>query len=106
MTTITWTVTAMDCYPQMGENTDVVCKVHWKCEGVDGVHNASISFAGDVPLPRGEFTPFAQLTESQVLDWVWDNCVDRKAAEAEVEQLVQNKINPPIVTPALPWSNV
>lgn len=105
MTIITWAVTAMDCYPTVGEKTDVVCKVHWKCEGVNGAYNASVDASGSMSPPRGEFTPYAQLTQSQVLDWVWDNCVDRKYTEAEVEQLVQNKINPPIVTLALPWSD-
>ena len=28
-TVINWSVTAMDCYPNEGGNTDVVFNVHW-----------------------------------------------------------------------------
>ena len=104
MTTITWTVTAMDCYPQEGGNTDVVFVVHWTCAGVDGTYNASIYSTCSVPAPEGTFTPYAQLTQSQVLGWIWANGVDQTATEAAVEQQIQNQINPPVVTPALPWS--
>jgi hypothetical protein len=104
MTTITWSVTAMDCYPQEGANTDVVFTVHWTCAGVDGTYNASIYSTCSVPTPEGTFTPYAQLTQSQVLGWIWANGVDQTATEAAVEQQIQNQINPPVVTPALPWA--
>ena len=103
MTTITWTVTAMDCYPQEGGNTDVVFVVHWTCAGVDGTYNGSVYSTCAVPTPEGTFTPYAQLTQSQVLGWVWANGVDKTATEAAVEQQIQNQINPPVITPQLPW---
>lgn len=93
----------MDCYPQEGGNTDVVFTVHWTCAGVDGTYNASIYSTCSVPTPEGAFTPYAQLTQDQVLGWVWANGVDKTATEAAVEQQIQNQINPPVVTPALPW---
>jgi hypothetical protein len=104
MTTITWTVTAMDCYPQEAGNTDVVFTVHWTCAGTDGTYNASIYSTCSVPSPTGSFTPYADLTQSQVLDWCYANGVDRSATEAAVEAQLQAQINPPVVTPALPWS--
>jgi hypothetical protein len=103
MTTITWTVTAMDCHPQEGDNTDVVFTTHWTCAGVDGTYNASIYSTCSVPAPSGTFTPYAQLTQDQVLGWVWANGVDRFTTEAAVVQQIDNQINPPVVTPALPW---
>jgi len=93
----------MDCYPQEGGNTDVVFTVHWTCAGVDGTYNASIYSTCSVPTPKGTFTPYAQLTQNQVLGWIWANGVDQTATEAAVEQQIQNQINPPVVTPALPW---
>jgi len=33
------------------------------------------------------------------------NGVDKDATEAAVEQQIQNQINPPIVTPPLPWAS-
>ena len=104
MTTITWTVTAMDCYPQADNETDVVFNVHWTCSGVDGEYNGSVYSTCQVPLSgTGTFTPYAQLTQDQVLGWIWANGVDQTATEAAVNQQIANQINPPVVTPPLPW---
>jgi hypothetical protein len=103
-TTTTWTVTAMDCYPQEGSNTDVVFTVHWTCSGTDGTYFGSVYSTCAVPTPSGSFTPYDQLTQQQVLGWIWANGVDQAATEAAVAQQIANQVNPPVVTPALPWS--
>ena len=102
--TITWTVNAMDCYPQESGNTDVVFNVHWTCSGTDGTYNASVYSTCSVPGPGNPFTPYDQLTQDQVLGWVWANGVDKFATEAAVVQQIDNQINPPVVTPPLPWA--
>jgi hypothetical protein len=103
--TITWNVSALDCYPQEGGNTDVVFNVHWTCAGTDGTYNASVYSTCSVPAPTGSaFTPYANLTQEQVLGWIWANGVDQAATEAAVQQQIDNQINPPVVTPPLPWS--
>ena len=103
--TITWTVTAMDCYPQEGGNTDVVFTVHWTCAGTDGTYNASVYSTCSVPASSGSaFTPYSSLTQDQVLGWVWANGVDKFTTEAAVVQQIDNQRNPPVVTPPLPWS--
>ena len=101
--TYTWTVTAMDCYPQEDGNTDVVFTVHWTCSGTDGTYNGSVYSTCSVPLTAGTFTPYAQLTQSQVLGWIYANGVDQTATEAAVGQQIANQVNPPVVTPPLPW---
>jgi hypothetical protein len=103
--TFTWSVTAMDCYPQEQGNADVVFNVHWTCAGTDGTYNASVYSTCSVPAPSGDnFTPYADLTQEQVLGWVWANGVDKDSAEAAVQQQIDNQINPPVVTPPLPWA--
>ena len=102
-TQYTWTVTQMDCYPQEAGNADVVFTVHWTCAGTDGTYNASIYSTCSVPTPSGTFTPYDQLTQSQVLGWIYANGVDQTATEAAVGQQIANQINPPVVTPPLPW---
>lgn len=104
MTTITWTVTAMDCYTQEGGNTDVVFNVHWTCSGTDGAYSASVYSTCAVPGPGNPFTPYDQLTQQQVLGWIWANGVDQAVTEAAVQQQINNQINPPVVTPSLPWA--
>ena len=101
---ITWSVSALDCYPQEGGNTDVVFNVHWTCAGTDGTYNASVYATCSVPGPGNPFTPYDQLTQDQVLGWVWANGVDKFATESAVVQQIDNQINPPVVTPPLPWS--
>jgi hypothetical protein len=103
--TITWVVTSMDCYPTADNETDVVFNVHWSCNGVQDTYSASVYNTQQVTVDSSEpFTPYNQLTETQVLGWVWASGVDRAATEAAVQQQIDNQINPPVVTPPLPWA--
>ena len=102
MNTITWSITAMDC-STTETNPDTVIVCHWTCSGTDGTYNASIYSTCSVPSPTGSFTPYSDLTQSQVLDWCYANGVDKTSTEAAVEAQLQAQINPPVVTPALPW---
>jgi hypothetical protein len=104
-TTYTWSVTAMNCYPQSEGETDVVFTVHWTCFGTDGTYNGSVYSTCSVPAPTGSFTPYADLTQDQVLGWIWADGVDKDATEASVAQQIQNQVNPTVVTPALPWAS-
>lgn len=103
MTTITWAVTAMNAYPQAQGQADVVFNVHWTCSGVQDTYSASIYNTCQVEFTGGNYTPYNQLTQDQVLGWIWSSGVDKDAAEAAVNQQIENQINPPVVTPPLPW---
>jgi hypothetical protein len=104
-TEIVWNVSQMDCYPQTEGETNVVFNIHWQCNGTDGTYNASIYSTCSVTYVAGTpYTAYADLTQSQVLGWVWANGVSKEATEAAVEAQLQAQINPPVVTPALPWS--
>jgi hypothetical protein len=101
---IVWSVTAMNCYPQEQGNADVVFNVHWTCAGTEGDYSASVINTCQIPYAGGEFTPYEDLTQEEVLGWIWSNGVDKDATEEAVEQQIENQINPPVVTPPLPWS--
>ena len=102
--TITWSVTAMDAYPQAEGQTDGVFTVHWTCAGVQDTYQASVYSTCGVTYSSGTpYTPYAQLTQDQVLGWIWASNVDKAATEAAVQQQINNQINPPVVTPKLPW---
>ena len=105
-TTITWNISALDCVPQAPEGADYVVTAHWNLSGTDGTYSGSVYSTCSFPVVQGEsFTPYADLTQDQVLGWCWANGVDKDSAEAAVAQQIQNQINPPIVSPPLPWSN-
>ena len=107
--TITWTVTQMDCYPQADGEKDVVFVVHWTCAGSQEsngkTYSASVySTCGVTYVAGTPYTPYADLTQDQVLGWIWTSGVDKDATEAAVQAQINNQINPPVVQPPLPWS--
>jgi hypothetical protein len=113
MITYTWTITELKCHSEASGLTNVVFAAQWSCTGSDGTYNGSLS--GDCNLPSADpvmvdevylnFTPYTDLTQDQVLGWAWAHGVDKTETEAAVAQQIQNLINPPVVTPPLPWSN-
>lgn len=104
MATFNWIVTAIDCYPQADGETDVVFTVHWTCAGTQDAYQASVYSTCAVPAPTGTFTPYADLTQDQVLGWIWANGVDKDSAEAAVQAQIDAQITPTVVQPALPWA--
>jgi hypothetical protein len=106
MTTFTWTVSRLNCYPQAEGQTDVVFTVHWQLTGTDGTYNGSVYSTCSVTYVAGTpFTPFADLTKDMVLGWIWSSGVDKDSAEAAVQAQIDNQANPPVVSPKLPWAN-
>ena len=103
-TTITWVIKQLDVKPQEGPYTDVVITAHWRCNGEDGQYIGTAYGTCSFTQPGDPFIPYADLTEQEVLGWCWASGVNKTATEAIVEQQIQNQINPPVVTPPLPWS--
>jgi hypothetical protein len=96
----------------------LVAKVDWRVTATDGDLKASA--VGYKNLVQGDvFTPYAQLTEQQVLDWcfspevtTWTNIdgVEQSAislikdeAEAQVSDQIARQLAQKIAEPALPW---
>lgn len=105
--TNTWAVVQMDCYPELDGDTDVVFTVHWTLNGTDGTYAGSVYGSVGVTLDEGStFTPYASLTEAQVIGWVKDALGEEQVAayEASVAQQIADQANPPVVNPPLPWS--
>ena len=101
-----WVIETLDCYPTYESQTNVVFVAHWRCNATDGTHNATIySTCGVTYVAGSPFTPFAQLTQQQVLEWIWASGVDQTATQTALDGMIANQINPPIVSPKLPWSN-
>lgn len=108
--TIEWVIEWMQCVPQEGQLTDVVITAGWRCNGAQTANG--VDYAGTVygtcsfpqPAEGGSFTPYADLTQDQVLGWCWANGVDQAATQAAVQQQIDAQINPPVIQPPLPWA--
>jgi hypothetical protein len=102
--TITWVIEWMQCKPAEGSYTDVVVTAGWRCNGVQDTYKSTMSGSASFPMPEGTFTPYADLTQDQVLGWCWANGVDQASIEVNVQLLIDNQINPPVIQPPLPWA--
>ena len=83
--------------------SDVVITANWSCRGSDGAFSAALTGCVSFAPPSGDFTPYDQLTEAQVLGWCWDNGVDKATTEASVEKQIVEQANAPVVSLPLPW---
>jgi hypothetical protein len=112
--TYNWIVEQMDCYPTYESQTDVVFTVHWRCNATSDqthvVNGQTVPYTATIYSTQGliytagsPYTPYAQLTQQQVLGWIWTSGVDQTATQAALDGMIENQINPIVVSPALPW---
>ena len=102
MTTYTTTISAM--YTMDTPEPGFVVNLLWTVTGVDGQYTASIDGNSQFTVQEGTFTPYSQLTESQVLGWIPPEQI--ASAQACVQGQLDSLANPPVSpqnTP-LPWS--
>jgi hypothetical protein len=101
--TILWIIERLLVKPTEGTLTDVVITADWRCNGTDETYSGTCYGSCSFQPPSGEFTPFPDLTQAQVLSWCFANGVDQAAIEANVTAQIQNQIDPPVVSLPLPW---
>lgn len=104
--TYTWEITSLKTKTE-GSNADAVVQTYWKKTGTDDTGNVG-SFSGATPLTSvnaESFTPFADLTEAKVLDWI--KAIVVNDYEVHVNAQIQKQIDE-IVTPVtekdMPWA--
>lgn len=108
--TYTWSVIPMGLRTATDNNfVDAVVYVHYQVEATDGVNTVSLQrHAQLTPGTEGNFTPFANLTETQVLAWVKDTLVHNEEAvfQTLLTKQLQEKANPPapIIAKTAPWT--
>ena len=101
--TILWLIERLLVKPTEGTNTDVVITADWRCNGTDETYSGTCYGSCSFAPPSGSFTPYPDLTQDQVLQWCYENGVDKTAIEANVTLQIENQIDPPVVTLPLPW---
>jgi hypothetical protein len=94
---VTWKISTLDREVSNG----FVTTAHWTATAVDGEHSASayatVSWAEGTPA-----IPYANLTEAEVLSWVWES-VDKEATEASLAAQIALLKNP-VKASGTPWS--
>ena len=119
MTTITWTIGAIDYNIEAGVN--VPTTVHWRCTGVDDAGNVGSAY-GTRSVTQGEtktLTSWDNITEEAALLWLFtdmsvatmdldeegnDSKSEKEAIEDAVNAQIAEKANPTHGS-GLPWSN-
>ena len=92
----TWKISTLDRKTADG----FVTTAHWDVTLTDGEYSAraygACGFDGELT------TPYENLTEAQVLEWVWANGVDKAATEASLAAQIEAQKNPVTAT-GTPW---
>lgn len=103
---ILWQIEWMRCVPQVEGIENLVVECGWRATAREGEYSATAygSCSWSQPESAEGFTPYAELTEQQVLGWVWNSGVDRATVETSLTQQLTSLINPPIIQPPLPWT--
>ena len=108
MTTISinWIIKQLLVKKTEGSLSDAVITANWSCRGSDGAFSAALTGCVSFAPPSGDFTPYDQLTEAQVLGWCLESAVNKGTIEASVEQQIVEQANAPVVSLPLPWAPV
>lgn len=88
---------------QVNNLSDVVERVEWTLIAVDGDRSTADIGATPIPLADGPITPFAELSNAQVVAWIEAADADTLAA-LRVQQAARLAIvEPPIEAKPPPW---
>ena len=108
MITYSWTITALNSYPEYMGEQDVVFSIYATYTGTDGTYSSSIDISQSLILSNSStFTPYAELTEQQVLGWLLAALTPQQISQMQSKittQIIADN-QPPFVQLPLPWSN-
>jgi len=108
--TYTTKITNIYCYPQYQSLTNLAFNVLWVYSGTDGTYESNIIGSTAIPFdPSAKYTPFEQLTEAEVIEWVqkYTDPTVMTDAETLISQRIADASAPPVaINPTLPWENV
>ena len=105
--TYTWSISALDCIPDLNGKLNYVVVSHYTCSGTDGTYTGSVynTVQFQVDPEKPDYVPYADLTEAEVITWTQAALGEETVAAVytSIDTQIENQVNPPIVTPPLPW---
>ena len=103
--TINWACEWLQTTPDNADPAKAVLQVGWRCNGTEDTYSGTVYSTCTLPAADpASFVPYADLTQDQVLGWIWANGVNQAATEAAVAQQIEMQKNPPTIQPPLPWA--
>lgn len=105
-----WTIEKIDGYPQLNGLESVVSEVWWEVEVRDtddhSIHYLRKSTKLNLEnLDSSSFTDHLELSDEQVLQWVW-NIIGKEATELQAKQELDDLRSPPanrVAQLSMPW---
>ena len=92
-----WTISTLD----RRTSDNYVTTAHWQCSAQDGDYSGRVY--STCSWPDGQpVIPYADLTQEEVLGWIWESGVDKDATEAAVLAQIEAQKNPVSAT-GVPW---
>lgn len=108
MITYSWTITALNSYPEYMGEQDVVFSIFATYTGTDGTYSSNVDISQSLIIGNETtFTPYADLTEQQVLGWLLAALTPQQISQMQSKittQIIADN-QPPFVQLPLPWSN-
>jgi hypothetical protein len=112
MTTFNWVISTTEYDLQPADMDGAIIVAHWRCnaEQVEGTGDDAVTYSATLwycwlspdPSTAPDYTPYADVTESQVLDWVWADGVDKDSIETSLQANIDAQINP-VTASGVPW---
>ena len=104
-----WYINQMDSIPTDGTLTDFVITVHWNRLAKETINEKEYfaSVYGSQSFSKDDvtnFIPYEDLTYEIVCGWL-DASINVEALDLNLDQQIENQVNPPIVVLPLPFQN-
>ena len=104
---ITWSIVQLDYAVSLDGESDVVNNSHWQCIVSDDQGNQARVY-GSVGIPTDDlsnFTPYADITEAQALQWTKDALGTEEVASIEANVAAQLELlEDPVEGSGTPWA--
>jgi len=103
----TTTITGMEAYPIKDSVPLYVFRVYWNYEGKDEKYETAMQGSTDVPASDPQSaTPYADLTQEQVMGWIQKYTPAWMWAEYsdKISAWITAQYTPAVVNPPLPWA--
>jgi hypothetical protein len=99
-----WNIMSMDLYPEYNGVSNYVTNINWKYDAsIDEIGTVSLFGNTTYNSVPETYTPYDQLTESEVISWL-DQSPETASYKENLDRQLVEKLNPPVISLALPWN--